>query len=151
MRKTLSKSEIDALNTVLLEKYGVSLLSKKDFIQNVDNQFLTVNGEVLFFQNEKQWLPTLKLLIKNNFLKKITVDMGAVKFVVSGADIMRPGIVDFDASINTGDVIVVIDVTNKKPLAVGKALFSGREISNFLQGRVVKNLHYVGDEIWKSV
>ncbi|HME87480.1 MAG TPA: PUA domain-containing protein [Candidatus Nanoarchaeia archaeon] len=149
MRKTLSKSEISELNDSLFEKYGVQLLNKKDFIQNVDNLYLTVNGEVEFFMNEKQWLPALKLILKNNFLKPITVDMGAIKFVISGADIMRPGIVAFDKGISTGDVVVVIDQQNKKPIAIGKALFSSREIEDFLQGRVVKTLHYVGDAIWK--
>jgi len=151
MKKTLSKTEIEALNAKLNLAYGVSLLNKKDFVQNTDDKFISVNGEIEFFFNEGQWIPSLKSIAKNNFLKIVTVDMGAIKFIISGADIMKPGIVDTDPSIKAGEYVVVVDVTNKKPICIGKALFSAKEINDFLQGRVVKNLHWVGDEIWKTV
>jgi predicted RNA-binding protein (TIGR00451 family) len=73
--------------------------------------------------------------------------MGAIKFIVNGADVMSPGIVDADASIREGDIVWVRDVKNKKPIAVGIALKPGAEMPK-TQGKAVKTLHYVGDEIW---
>jgi PUA domain protein len=114
----------------------------------VDDKVKLVNKEPYFFFHEKELVPTLKLLLKRNILRSITVDMGAVKFVVSGADIMRPGIVEINDGIKAGDAVVIIDVNNKKPLAVGIALFSSGEMKNYKTGRVIKNIHYVGDPIW---
>ena len=62
--------------------------------------------------------------------------MGAVKFVVSGADIMRPGITDIDEDIHEGEIIVIIDENNKKPLAVGKALLSATEMKEQEKGNL---------------
>ncbi len=75
--------------------------------------------------------------------------MGAVKFVTSGADIMRPGIVHIDEGITKDDAVAIVDQTHKKPLAVGIALHSSEEMQKVSSGKVVKNIHYVGDWIWK--
>ena len=45
-------------------------------------------------------------------------------------------------------IISVVDENHGKPLAVGIALFAGEEIRNMASGKVIKNLHYVGDKIW---
>ena len=97
----------------------------------------------------KAVVKTLKFLQENNVLKKITVDMGAVKFVVNGADIMRPGIVEIEDGIMKNDFVAVVDVNNKKPLAVGIALYDAYEMKGMKNGKAVKNIHYVGDELWQ--
>jgi len=135
-----------------IEYLGLSY-NKKDFVERVEDEKFTlffVNRKTQFFLHEKKILPTLHLLQeKPEILKKAVVDMGAVKFVVNGADIMRPGITQFDEA-EKGEFIVIIDENNKKPLSVGKALFSGEEIMKMDSGKVVKNIHFVGDEIWKN-
>jgi len=125
------------------------LLSKKDNVEIVNDEFIFVNKEPYFFYVGSEIIPTLKLILKNNFLKKVIVDMGAVKFVVNGADIMRPGIVYIDEDVKKDEVIVILDTENKKPLAIGQALFDGKEMDSQTGGKVVKNLHYIGDDIWK--
>ena len=75
--------------------------------------------------------------------------MGAVPFLVKGADAMRPGIVEIEAGINKDDVVAIIDQNHKKPLAVGIALFNTAEMRSLASGKVIKNIHYVGDEIWR--
>lgn len=123
-------------------------LSKKDLVELVDDKFMFINKEIAFFKFGDKWVPTLKYLQKNDLLKKITVDMGAVKFVVNGADVMRPGIVEIE-EFNKEDFIVIIDENNKKPLSVGIALFDSAEMRGVSSGKVIKNIHYVGDDIWK--
>ena len=54
---------------------------------------LTLHG-VLALKPEKRW---------------ITVDMGAVKFLANGADVMAPGIVDADPEIEPEDMVWVRD------------------------------------------
>ena len=148
MIKTLSKSEIKTLRDELWAVYKVDIFKKGDIVQlDTDNKSVSVNKELYFFSYEDRHVPTLKLLQKINFLKKVVVDMGAVKFVIDGADIMRPGIVEIE-EFNANEFISVVDINNKKPLAVGLSLFSSKEMESYKTGRVIKNIHYVGDEIW---
>ena len=76
--------------------------------------------------------------------------MGAIKFVINGADIMRPGITEIEEGIAKDELVVIIDERNKKPLVVGIALYDSAEMKKITSGKVVKNIHYVGDEIWKE-
>jgi len=80
--------------------------------------------------------------------KYVVVDMGAVKFVTNGADVMSPGIVDVDETISKGDQVWVCDVRNKKPLAVGFALMDGNTMKNEKKGKAVDTFLYVGDSLW---
>jgi PUA domain protein len=60
---------------------------------------------------------------------------------------MRPGMKEME-DFAKGEIISIVDINNKKPLAVGMALFSSEEIKLMQGGKAVKNLHYVGDKIW---
>lgn len=151
MKKQLNKSEIQKLNKEIKEKYGVELFSKKDkveIIEKNDVKMLAKDGKVMFFYHGEELIPTLKLLQENNFLKKITVDIGAVKFVVNGADIMKPGITKLDNGIEKGENAAIIDEKHGKIISVCKTLFSGEEIKGMDKGKVLQNLHYVGDKVW---
>ena len=77
----------------------------------------------------------------------VTVDAGAVSFVANGADIMRPGIVDADPTIDEGDLVCIREETHGKVLAVGRALTGGSEMVGE-GGRVVETIHHVGDELF---
>jgi PUA-domain protein len=79
----------------------------------------------------------------------VVVDAGAVRFVVNGADIMKPGIVSADPEIAIGDLVVIVEERHKKPLAIGRALVAGTEMKG--EGKAVKSLHHVGDVIWKGL
>lgn len=146
MRKQLSKKEIKELNSKL-EKYGIRY-DKKDNVELRDKRIITVNNEPRFFYHEDTLVPNLKILLKNNILKKISVDMGAVKFMIKGADLMRPGITSVDEEIEKDEIISIVDQIHDKPVAVGVALFSGREMYEMKEGKVIENIHYVGDDIW---
>ena len=83
-------------------------------------------------------------------LPRVVVDMGAIPYVCNGADIMAPGITDMDP-FEVGDLVVVRDVTHGKALAIGKALKSSSDIEASRKGKVIENLHFVGDSLWKAV
>ena len=82
--------------------------------------------------------------------KYVTVDMGAVPFLVNGADVMAPGIVDADPSIREGDVIWVRDEKNLKAILVGVSRESGERLVSLSRGKVVDTLHFVGDALWNA-
>ena len=78
----------------------------------------------------------------------VTVDAGAISFVSDGADIMRPGITEANDDISEGDLVVVEEETHGKALAVGRALTGGDDMVGS-SGKVVENLHHVGDELFE--
>ena len=147
-KRQLSKREIKEINDEV--KQFDFEIQKKDKVELSENdvKILLINNEPMFFYYEDKIFPTLKAIPKKNTLKTVTVDMGAVKFVVNGADVMRPGVTQCNPGIKKYETVVVIDETHNKPIAVGIALYSDKEIINMNSGKVIKNIHWVGDEIW---
>jgi PUA domain protein len=80
--------------------------------------------------------------------RRVTVDMGAIPYVVNGADVMRPGIVAVTPDVKAGAPVQIVEERHGKPLAIGIALHDGPEIMASTSGKMCKNFHHVGDEIW---
>ncbi|MBN2368377.1 DUF1947 domain-containing protein [Candidatus Woesearchaeota archaeon] len=146
MKKSMKNKEVRILSAEVFGLYGIEL-SKKDKYET-DERIVLINNEPMFFHSEGKIIPTLKMLLKHGCLRKITVDMGAVPFVVKGADIMRPGIVGIQEGIQKGEVVVIVDEKHSKPLGIGQAMFSAEDMEKLDKGKVIRALHYVGDEIW---
>lgn len=145
-RKTYSKSEIKSISN----EFPMLNLSKKDTVVEEDGK-LYVNNILSLFKVDGFWIPSLKLLLNNDsLLPKVIVDMGAVKFVVKGADIMRPGIVSCE-EFEKDSFVIIVDENNKKPLSVGKSILSSSDLMEASSGKVIKNLHFVGDDLWTAV
>ena len=79
----------------------------------------------------------------------VTVDMGSVKFVCKGANVMRPGITKF-SDFESGEIVCVIEESQNKFLAVGKAEISSKKAEDTNKGEVIKNMHYISDDFWES-
>ncbi len=138
------KNELGDYETLINNKDKVELLE-------VDpNNFILVNGQPnIIIINNKPY-PTLKAILNNDLkTKNVTVDMGAVKFMTNGADVMSPGITEADENIKPGDVVIIVDETHKKPLAIGTSLITGEEMVENDKGKAIETLHYVGDHIWE--
>jgi malignant T-cell-amplified sequence len=80
---------------------------------------------------------------------KVTVDMGAVKFMCNGANVMRPGITKF-TDFEKDEIVCVVEQSKNKYLAVGKSCVSSKETDSMSKGEIVKNLHYISDKYWES-
>jgi PUA-domain protein len=107
-----------------------------------------VDGVPLFAKSGNMLFPTLTSTKILSALPKATVNMGAVPYVCNGADVMAPGIVGFEGDFGKDDFVVVVDERHKKPIAMAAALFNSEEAKKLERGRVLKNMHYVGDNIW---
>jgi len=154
LKKQLSKSDIAKINDELQQRYdSEDFFGKKDPVVLVKTDaadIIVKDNAPLFFYHEGNLVPTLKFLLENQVLKKVVVDRGAVKFMSSGADVMRPGITEIDESIQLGEYVVIVDETHGKPLCVAKAKISGKEMQDLSTGKVFKNVHWVGDKIWTA-
>jgi len=147
---TLNKKEVKDLNEEIEKKFGLKeFFSKDDFVRIAEEIYIVKENDFMFFYKEDVLLPTLTLLLKNNFLKNVIINMGAVPFIAKGADLMRPGITGVDAYVEEGSIVAIVDEKNMKPLAVGQALFSKDEMQEMEKGKMVLNLHHVGDDVWK--
>lgn len=103
---------------------------------------------IIEIEKGKYFLTVKGASILNPKNKRISVDKNAIKFIVNGADVMIPGIVNVDLDIKINDYVIIIDDIYKKPLAIGYSLITRDEIINNNQGKAIKSLHHVGDEIW---
>ena len=147
-RYHLSKKTTKKINS-MFPCANLSKSTKVEYLKDDDLELILIEGTPSFFYHDKKIHPTLKFIHgKENDFKKITADMGAVKFVCSGADIMRPGITCIDENISKDDTVIIIDEKNKKALAVGIALEDAETMNNAKQGKAIKNIHWVGDKIW---
>ncbi|RAP51499.1 MAG: RNA-binding protein [Methanosphaera sp. rholeuAM270] len=139
------KNELGNYQYILPKKAQVELVKIEDL-----PDILLIDGKPLLMQIDNKTIPTLHAVVNEEITEKYaTVDMGAINFVIKGADIMSPGIVDADKSIAPGETIVIIEEKHHKPLAIGTSLISGEEMIENNRGKAIENLHYVGDPIWE--
>ncbi len=156
-RHFMSSKEVKKLIEELKARFGNTLdafMGTKPQIERIvlDNseELMAINKIVSFWKRGDIYVPLLKLLIDCVVqLKTIVVDMGAIKFVTNGADVMRPGIRRIDPTIRAGDIVVVVDENNARPLAVTQAMMDAAQMEGTKAGKVLKNLHTINDFLWE--
>ena len=113
-----------------------------------DAQIITGQG-IKILKIADDYLPFLS---ETEILEKfpnVTVDMGAVKFMCKGANLMRPGIKKF-TEFEKDKLVCIIEESQHKFLAVGKAMVSSSELEEMEKGEVIKNMHYISDNFWET-
>jgi len=113
-----------------------------------DLEILILNGKPLLARSGGELFPTLAFEELFPFMSRIVVDMGAVPYVCKGADVMAPGVVNVRGEFEEKDLLLVADERHGKPLAIGVALFNSHAVKNMKHGKIVKNIHHVGDKLW---
>jgi len=151
-RQRLRRKEVAELIQSIKDSLGVELAGPDEPIESAEAdewKLILVKGKAMaLVLGDKPFLTVRGLLAHKPARRFVTVDMGAVRFVANGADIMAPGIVDADTAIGAGDLVWIRDERNKQPLAIGEALISGADMIAKESGKAVKSLHCVGDELW---
>jgi len=147
-RYRLRKRELKEL-VGLASAFGLNAekLEDVEMLESGKDKVAAVKGKPVLFWSGGRTYPTLHALLEGAKLSKVTVDMGAVPHVASGADVMAPGVTNADPEIKVGDPVVIVDERHGKPIAVGEALV-GSEGMRALHGKVVRTIHHVGDGIW---
>ena len=114
-----------------------------------DMEIFIINGRPSLIKIGENLYPTLLFNDIFPFLAKIVVDSGAVPYICNGADVMAPGVVRVNGEFNEGELVLIIDERYEKPLAIGVALYDSKTLRKLKHGKVIKNVHYVTDRIWK--
>ena len=157
-RHFIRKSELNPLKDEILKQYDQKFIdqvfpqkSNVELIQTEAGDTLyAVNDVLALWKSKDGYIPILTLLLNKQVeIKTVVVDMGAIRFVTNGADVMRPGITKIDPSIKKGDIIQIVDETHGRTLAVGKAMYDADEMEKIFSGKVIKNLHTIKkDAVW---
>jgi len=153
-RHSIRKSQAQALLARLFDQIGNSaLFFHADMIEvietNADVSLFLVNKKMLLLDTGDWVFPTLHGAIQFPFPeRRVVVDAGAIPYVVNGADVMRPGIVSVSDDVKADSPVQIVDERHGKPLAIGIALFDAPDIRARTSGKMCKNIHHVGDEIW---
>ncbi len=147
-RYRLKKNEARKLRERLEDTLGIKIEgSLETATTETGIEIILVDGAPLLFRVEGEVFPTVRGALEfKPERKRVVVDSGAVRPVAGGADVMGPGITRADPEIMEGDLVVVVEETHQRPLAVGRALRAGVEMKE--RGKAVENLHHVGDKLW---
>ncbi|KAI5953052.1 TMA20 [Candida theae] len=158
----------NAIDNIIPKKSQVILIKCEDKIQlySVDNtnnpganasdddEVTADNNEIVLIQHFTDLIPTLKTVHKYPTLfPRVQVDRGAIKFVMSGANIMCPGLTSKGGELPEEnlpvDTIVAVYAEGKEnALAIGKLVMSTDDIKKKNKGIGIELLHFLGDGLW---
>ena len=146
----ISKSETSALLKKVSEDWRIEFPKMKNVrVHQILNDAQIITGEGLkILKINEYYLPFLSTEILKKF-PNVEVDMGAVKFMCKGANLMRPGIKKF-TEFEKGKLVCIVEETHHKFLAVGKAMVSSSELEKMEKGEVIQNIHYISDKFWET-
>jgi len=103
---------------------------------------------LIFVRTGDQFIPFLGSQETLSLFPNVVVDEGAIRFLLNGADVMRPGIKSFDSWGGLDRVVVVREEKKGRAIAIGKSLVESDHVAELSKGACLKNIHHVGDEFW---
>ena len=152
-RHQLKRKEIQSIVDELKQSFTQDFFDENDSVEAGEiegTRVILIDDEACFMIHNNRIIFTLHGLTKYSPQEqRVVVDMGAIKFVTSGADVMAPGIVDADHNIAEKDPVWICDERHHKPLAVGTALMDGTQMVVEKKGKAIVVIHYVGDTLWQ--
>jgi PUA domain protein len=120
-----------------------------------------ISSEPLFYQHMTDvLLPHLKLVHRfPTCFPTVQIDRGAIRFVLSGATLMAPGLTSTggrlptgeanDKDLEKGEPVVIMAEGKEEACAVGLLSMGTKECREVGKGPVVEEGHYLGDGLWK--
>jgi len=146
----ISKTETSELLKIISERWEIVCPKIKNLkVHQISDEAQIITGKgIKILKINNDYLPFLSEIKTLEKFPNVTVDMGAVKFMCKGANVMRPGIKKF-TEFEKDNFVCIIEESQHKFLAVGKAMISSSELENIEKGEVIKNLHYISDKFWE--
>ena len=87
---------------------------------------------------------------------KMRIDRGAIRFVLSGATLMAPGLTskggwipDKENELQAGDIIAIEAEGKEEICLIGQLKMGSEEMKEKKKGVVMDSGHYLGDGLWK--
>ncbi|MHA1269610.1 MAG: phosphoadenosine phosphosulfate reductase domain-containing protein [Candidatus Helarchaeota archaeon] len=155
---------IEKLKKIINSNYGtgassflkskIVLFNRAPDLDSLDEVILdgVVVGKLMFnpISLEWQFKPTIDgalriISVLNRVPKWFLIDDGAEPYIRKGANVLAPGITDFDKSARKDDFVFVVN-RKKELIALGKCRFSSNKINTMKKGLVVKVYQYIKDK-----
>ncbi|EQC33194.1 hypothetical protein SDRG_09178 [Saprolegnia diclina VS20] len=142
-----------ALMEELLPKKAPLLVAKCSGTEHLQI-VVAEDGTPLFFNmRDGPFLPTLKLLHKiPNLMKQVRADKGAIPYVLSGANIMAPGLTSKGGSmledIEKGEPVAIMAEGKELAMGVGIMQMSTADVRSVNKGIAIELGHFLGDDLW---
>lgn len=138
------------VDEIIPKKEAVSIIKCREHIEIV-----AIQNELLFFkQRDGPYIPTLRLVHKYPCtLPLLQVDRGAIRFILSGANIMCPGLTSAGAKMDTpvpeGSIVAVMAEGKEHALSIGLTKMSTEDILKINKGIAIESIHYLCDGLWE--
>jgi len=147
----ISKSETSVVLKNVTEQWGIELPKIKNLkVHQIENNAQIITGKgIKILRIDDDYLPFLSETTMLEKFPNVMVDMGAVKFMCKGANVMRPGIKK-NTEFEKDKLVCIVEESQHKFLAVGKSMVSSTELENMDKGEIVKNMHYISDKFWET-
>ena len=135
---------------IVSEKWKIDVPKIKNLkVYEIDNEIQLITGkDIKILKIKDEYLPFLSEISTLEKFPFVQVDMGAVKFMCKGANLMRPGIKKF-SDFSKDDIVCIVEESQNKFLAIGKSEVDSSELESMDKGEVLKNLHYISDKAWE--
>jgi len=151
-----SRDFIEKIQSSCGIQLGTSRSSQVEVIEPDEGaKFVIVEGKYTFVswpndESSSAFLPFIGSQAAIELFPSVRVDDGAIKYIIKGADIMRPGIVRYDDWGARDRLVIVRDDSKGRGLAVGRTMVESAEMPSLSKGNCIKNLHHAGDKFWTS-
>ena len=165
----------------LLTPHADEILPKKGSLSSMKltdrNTLYVLDEEPLFYQQDISGtlVPHLKLVHRfPQGFPTIRIDRGAIRFVLSGATLMAPGLTSkggrlpagakleegkeldqkadeeghWSRELNKGEPVVIMAEGKEEACAVGTLVVDTEEVKAKGKGPVVEDAHFLGDGLW---
>ncbi len=154
-RHTIRKDEIAGIMEELRTQIGEGAeLFRSERMEKVETDspftLYLVDRQPLLMRYMTWVFPSLKGALVHPFpQRRVTVDQGAIPFLVNGADVMRPGIHSLTDDVKEGAPVLIVEEVHNKPIAVAIARFDADQMRVETKGKMCKTVHFVGDQLWR--
>jgi PUA domain protein len=151
-----SRDYIEKVQSSCDIRLDISRSAQVEIIEPEDDvRFVIVDGRYAFVEQAPADVPATFIPFVGSqpaldLFPSARIDAGAVKYIIKGADVMRPGIVKYDDWGAMGRLVVVRDDAKGRGLAIGRTMVASQEMAKLTKGNCIKNLHHAGDRIWDS-
>ncbi|KAK4151786.1 PUA domain-containing protein [Chaetomidium leptoderma] len=154
------------IDEVLPKKSSLLLIKLPDRVS-----LYVIDGHPIVYQqdNNRVLLPHLRLVHRfPQCFPTVRIDRGAIRFVLSGATLMAPGLTSeggrlpipvpnegpdeeghWSRELEKGEPVVVMAEGKEEAAAVGFLLMGTKEVKDKGKGPVMEDAHFLGDGLWR--
>jgi PUA domain protein len=127
---------------------GIPRSSQASCVEPAEGVVFARFDNLIFIQLGERFIPFLGSQETLSLFPSAMVDEGAIKYLLNGADVMRPGIKSYDPWGDAGTAVIVKEEKKGRAIAIGQSTVKSEEMSVISKGICLKNLHHVGDVYW---